>query len=379
MAVSDLADEYFNRSYETVAGTPLEHLRVCYSVFCREAGRLAGVADVLDLIRRRGGPEVVVRGKSDGEPFAPDEVVLSIEGPFGKLVTLETEYLGLLSISGAASEMAGLVEAAGDATVIDMAARHFPPEFQPRLATAAAVGGAAGTSSRAGYAEVQARFGIGGERIRIGQAPPREFKLYGTIPHALNAVYNGSSVESAAAYQERHRKIPLVVLVDFEGRERDTISAAVQRFHTDLFGIRLDIPNNRVHQGGHDKPVRALEMRILSQVKNRKAAMEALDRYGFGPGVTIESAFAARDLLDSLNAKHTKIVLSSGFNQAKIRAFRACNAPMDSIGTGSWVRFAVFTSDIVRVFEDGQWKLRCKAGRAEELTESPDLPVLLKT
>jgi nicotinate phosphoribosyltransferase len=379
VSVSDLADEYFNRSYTTVRGTPREERRVCYGVFCREAGRLAGVSDVLDLVRLRGGPGIVVRGKPDGESFSPGEVVLTIEGPFGPLVTLETEYLGMLSASGAAASMAELVEAAGNVPVVDMSARHFPPELQLRLAAAAAIGGAAGTSSRAGHAEVHARFGIGGERIRIGSGAAREFKLYGTIPHALNAVFEGSSIESAAAYHERHPKIPLVVLVDFEGAERDVISAAVQRFHLDLYGIRLDVPGNRIHQGGHDKPVRALEMRILSSVKDRSAAMEALQKYGFGPGVTIESAYATRDLLDSLNAKHTKIVVSSGFDVHKVRAFKACNAPMDFIGTGSWVRFSVFTSDILRVQEDGEWRPRCKAGRAEELREPPDMPVLLST
>jgi len=377
VSISDLADEYFNRSYRTVAGTPLEQTRVCYAVFCRESGRLAGVADVLDLVRQRGGSGTIVRGKSDGQVFRPCEVVLTIEGAFGRLVVLETELLGMLSMSGAASEMAALVDAAGSVPVIDMSARHYPPELQPRIGVAAAIGGAAGTSTPAGHAAAHARFGVGGERIRVGQELAREFKLYGTIPHALNAIYGGSSVESAAAYRERFARIPLVMLVDFEGTEREVISAAVQRFHMDLSGVRLDVPGNRVHQGGHDKPVRALEMRILAGVKDRPAAMAALERYGFGPGVTVESVFAVRDLLDSINAKHVKIVVSSGFDLHKIRAFKACHAPIDFIGTGSWVRFSAFTSDIVRIQDTGGWVPRCKAGRAQELDEPPDLPILL--
>jgi nicotinate phosphoribosyltransferase len=379
MSTSDLADEYFNRSYVTVRGTPLEHVRVCYAVFCRSAGRLAGVADVLDLVRQRGGPGVTVRGKSDGDEFEAMEVVLTLEGPFGRLVTLETESLGMLSLSGAATNMAAVVAAAREVSVIDMAARHFPPEIATRIGVAAAIGGAVGTSTRAGYAEAHARFGIGGERIRIGATPPRDFRLYGTIPHALNAVRGGSSVESAAAYHERHPNVPLVVLVDYEGQEKDTVTAAVQRFHSDLFAVRIDTPGNRVFQGGHEKPSRALEMRILSQATDRAAAMAALNRYGFGPGVTIEEVYAIRDLLDSLSSRHTKIVVSSGFDLGKVRAFKACNAPMDFIGTGSWVTFATFTSDIIRVLEDGTWRPQCKAGRAEELHEPPDLPVLLTT
>lgn len=377
--IRDLADEYFNRSRMAVRDTPKAATRVCYAVFCRSAGLLAGVGDVLDFLRQTAGPGVVVRGKSDGDAFATNEVVLTIEGPFGQLVPLETEYLGLLSMSGAASNMAAMVEAAGDAQVIDMAARHYPPELAPRIGMAAAVGGAAGTSTRAGYAAAHARFGVGGQRVQVAGGAPREFKLYGTIPHALNAVYEGSSIESAVAYLERHRNVPLTVLVDFEGRERDVIAEAVRRFHIDLHAVRLDTPGNRLMQGCHDKPVRALEMRILSQATDRGPAMAALERYGFGPGVTIEAAYVARDLLDSLHAKQVRIVVSSGFDLAKVRAFRACNAPMDFIGTGSWVRFAMFTSDIVRVFENDAWVPRCKAGRCEELHEPSDLPLLLET
>ena len=305
MPMRDLADEYFNRSYATVQDTPLEHQRVCYAVFSRQSGLLAGVGDVLDLVRGYAGPGVVVRGKSDGDSFAAREVVMTLEGPFGALVTLETEYLGMLAMSGAAANMAAVVTAAGEVKVIDMAARHFPPELAGRIGVAAAIGGAIGTSTRAGYAEAHARFGVGGERVRIAGREPGEFKLYGTIPHALNAMYEGNSVESAAAYHERHPRIPLTVLIDFEGRERDTVAAAVLRFHSDLFAVRLDVPGNRIHQGGHEKTARAMEMRILSQVKDRAAAMAALGQYGFGPGVPIESVFAARDLLDSLHAKNT--------------------------------------------------------------------------
>ncbi len=377
MAKNDLSDEYFNRSYTTVAGTDYDHRLVGYGIFAREAGRLCGVQDVLEMIRRRCPGPVTVRGRADGYVYGSGEIVLTIEGPFGQLVTLETQYLGMLSLSAAAWNMGRIVEAAGGIPVIDMSARHYPPELIPRIAMAAAVGGAGGTSTRAGYAEVQARYGVGKEKIRIGDESPRDFKLYGSIPHALNAVHEGNSIESAYAYHQRCSEVPLTVLIDFEGRERDICSQAVSRFGRDLHAVRLDTAANRIHQGGHEKPTRTLEMRILSQVTDRPAAMAALERYGFGPGVTIEMVYAIRDLLDSLGAKSTRILVSSGFDLEKVQAFVACKAPMDAIGTGSWVDFAMFTSDILRVYEQDQWVPRCKAGRAEELHEPPDLPVLL--
>lgn len=377
MARSERADEYFNRSFEVVAGTPLEAMPVCYAVFTRTPGLLCGVTDVLGLINQHC-EQVTVRTRLDGYAFRAGEVVMTIEGPFGRLVTLETEYLGMLALSKAAANMSAIVDAAGDAVqVIDMAARHYPPEIGEYVAVAAAVGGAVGTSTPLGHKGVFERYGISEDRIQIPEKPSAPFALYGSIPHALNAVHGGSSIETATAYHARFPDAPLTVLLDFEGRERDVVAQAVERFGSSLYAVRLDTPGNRVCQGCHEGPVRALEMRILSQVGNRAEALAALERYGYGCGVTIEAAYAIRDLLDSLNARSTRLVLSSGFDLDKVRAFRACKAPMDVIGTGSWVEFAAFTSDIVRVFENGEWVPRCKAGRREELIEPEDLPVVL--
>lgn len=378
MGELEFADEYFNRSYRTVQGTPTADQPVVYGVFCRRSGLLCGVQDVVEVVDAHCAGPVIVRGLSDGDRYGPCEIVLLIEGPFGQLVVLETVLLGLLSLSAAAANMAAMCEAAGDVPVVDMSARHYPPELIERIALAAAVGGAAGTSTRAGHAVVMDRYGTGHDRIRVGQRESRPFQLYGSIPHALNAVYQGDSIASARAYRERVPEVPLTVTLDFEGREREVCAAAVQAFGDQLAAVRLDVPGNRVHQGGHDHPQRALEMRILSQAPDRAAAQQALDRYGFGPGVTIESVYAIRDLLDSLNARHSKIAVSSGFDLEKVRAFKVCRAPMDSIGTGSWVDFATFTSDILRVFEDDRWVPRCKAGRREELIEPDSLPVLLE-
>src|SRR6478672_1277214 len=197
MARSERADEYFNRSFEIVAGTPVEPLPVCYAVFCREPGVLSGVTDVLGLINQRCETGVTVRSRLDGYHYAGGEIVMTLEGPFGQLVTLETELLGMLSLSQAAANMSAIVEAAGETLVIDMAARHYPPEICEYIAVAAAVGGAAGTSTPIGHQGVHERYGIGDGRIQVGTGISRSFDLYGSIPHALNAALNGSSMEAA--------------------------------------------------------------------------------------------------------------------------------------------------------------------------------------
>ncbi len=374
-----ISDEYFNRSAAVVADTPKYAQRVRYRVFARKPGVLCGANRSVAFIDQQCVGPLRIRARRDGDLFAANEVVLIIEGMFGELVNLETTYLGMLAFTGAATNMRRIVEAARGVPVTDMAARHYPFEIIEQTAYAAAVGGAVGTSTRAGYHYVQKWLGIRhGDMIRASDEEPRSFKLYGSIPHALNAVYDGSSVKAAAAYHDRLPDVPLTVLTDFEGRELDVCREAYERFGPDLYAVRLDTSGSRVHQGGHEKPVKELVDRILAGVQDREAVRAALDRYGFGKGVTIEEAYNVRRVLDEVGAKHTQIVVSSGFDAAKVAAFRVCNAPMDSIGTGSWVDFTVFTSDISHVAENGQWLPRSKAGRAEEVIERDDLPVRIE-
>lgn len=369
-----ISDEYFNRSAAIVTDTPLFNKRVRYCVFARAAGLVCGLNRAVAWIDEQCLGSLRVCARSDGDRFLPNQAILTIEGLFGELVNLETTYLGMLAFSGAANEMHRIVEAAGGVPVVDMSPRHYPYEIIEQIAYAAAIGGAIGTSTRAGLRYVHRWLGCGADRIRVGDGPPREFKLYGSIPHALNAVFDGSSIKAAQAYAQRFPDVPLTVLIDFEGTELDVCREAARVFGARLDAVRLDTHGGRIHQGGHDKPPVELARRILAQAPDPQAARYALERWGAGPGVTIEAAYNVRRTLDECGAQHTKILVSSGFTTEKVAAFRAAAAPIDGIGTGSWVQFLVFTSDVTHVFEEGRWQPRSKRGRGEEI-EMPDLPV----
>ncbi len=372
-----ISDEYFNRSAAVVADTAFYNRRVRYCVFARHGGVVCGIDRAVNWIDQQCLGPLHLRARHDGERFAPREAVMVIEGLYGELVNLETTYLGMLAFSGAATHMARIVSAAGGVPVIDMAARHYPYEIIEQTAYAAAVGGAAGTSTRAGYRYVHRWLGIGEERIRVNDHPPAAYKLYGSIPHCLNAVYEGSSVAAAKAYHAKFPDIPLTVLIDFEGREQDVCREAYATFGDKLHAVRLDTHGGRVHQGGSAKAVPALVERILASAPDQNRARAALDNYGFGPGVTIEAAFNIRQALDDCGAKNTQLLLTSGFDERKTAAFRACEAPMDGVGTGSWVDFLVFTSDITHVRDGHEWQPRSKADRAHEIS-IPDLPVRIQ-
>ena len=379
MTKFNLSEDYLNKCSDTVAATPHEHLPVRYAITCRRGGMMCGVADIVDLLNDHCNGPLTLRGKADGERFAAGEVVLVLEGPFGELVPLETLCGGILSLSAAAANMAELVEAAGDSIrIIDTSARRYPPELIGPVAIAAAVGGARGTNTQAGQTAVLERFGVGGDQIRVGSRPQVSFGLYGSVPRVLDVMYGGEGVEAAEALHRACSYTSLTVRAGAEGRERDVLTEAVRRFGSALESVRWDTPPDRMHQGGHEKPTRTLEMRILSQAGDRAAAQAALERYGFGPGVTIEMVYAVRDLLDSLGGRYTKITVGDGFDIEKIRAWRTCNATLDFIEVDDWVDFGEFTSELVAVQEEGHWVARRPTGSTTELIIPEDLPVIVQ-
>jgi len=334
-----IADEYFNRSRTIALNNPGLNKIVRYNVFCRKTGILSGSDKAVSFIKDNTYGPLLIRGGNDGYHFREGEVVLQIEGLFSELVNLETTYLGMLSFSGVATGMRNIVDVANGVPIIDMSPRHFPWQIIEDVAYAAFIGGAVGTSSQAGYDYVKK------------WRPEAHFDLYGSIPHALNAVCGGSSVEAARYYSTEFPDIRLTVLIDFEGKELDVCKAAFEEFGEDLYAVRLDTHGGRICQGCSD-----LGYAVL--------AMNRDNPYNCGTGVTIEAAKTVRKFLDEIGAKHVKLIVSSGFNMDKVEAFIDAEIPIDAIGTGSsWVKFFMFTSDIAAVYEDGKWQPRCKAGR----------------
>jgi len=355
----EIADQYFNNCREIAVRIPeLMSKRVRYNIFTRRDGVLVGSNRTVNFVRENTYGPVKITGLKDGEQFCSGEPVLTIEGNFYELVTLETTKLGFLSYSGAVTAMSRIVAAADGVPVIDMSARHYPWQIIEEVSLAAYLGGAAGTSTQAGYNYVQRWYN-----------PSDKFKLYASLPHAMAAVVCEMaekenlfpSVMAAKLFHEIFPEKPITVLTDYEGRELDVTRQAFEIFGDKLFAVRLDTHGGRSMQGTKctvDYLMDKVDAETLDKIK----AKELL----FGNGVTVEATFKMREFLDQIGAKYTKIVVSSGFNEEKVSVFRKCNAPMDFIGTGSWVDFIIFTSDISHVFENGEWVPRTKAGRVHK-------------
>src|SRR3989338_5319694 len=369
-----IADEYFNNCRKIAVRNPeLMGKKVRYKAFARENGIVVGSNKSVNFIKENTYGSVKVMGLKDGDIFHSGEPVLIIEGNFYDLVVFETGYMGFLSYSGAAAEMAEIVRAANGTPVIDMSARHFPWQIIEETALAAYLGGAAGKSTQAGYDYVQKWYG-----------PVDDFKLYASIPHAMAAVAAEMaererlfpSIMAAKLFHEIFPDRPITVLVDYEGRESDVAKQAYEILGDKLFAVRLDTHCDRQMQG--TIPVNVLgNANKVSEYFGEKTGwpldkfiryqedqgIEKVSKYCYGNGVTIEAVYIMRDFLNSIGARDVKIVVSSGFNKNKVKAFREAGAPMDFIGTGSWLRFAMFTADISDVWENGDWKPRLKVGR----------------
>ena len=90
-----------------------------------------------------------------------------------------------------------------------------------------------------------------------------------------------------------------------------------------------------------------------------------------GPGVSAAAIWHLRESLDAAGYERCRIVASSGFTAEKCRVMGIANAPIDMIGTGSylperWVE-TYATADIVEY--DGE--ARVKVGREFLLRGGP--------
>jgi nicotinate phosphoribosyltransferase len=159
------------------------------------------------------------------------------------------------------------------------------------------------------------------------------------MPHALIG-YAGSTLRAAEMYQEAFPNEPLTVLVDYFGREIADGLTVCRRF-PDLasagrLSVRLDTHGGRYVEGldvGSSYAV--LDRHQPRAVRQYRSDAEL--RWLVGTGVTAAAIFHMRDALDDSGFDKVKIVASSGFGPEKCKVMASVGAPIDAIGTGSYV------------------------------------------
>jgi len=354
-------DVYFMHTKETVGR--FGDTRVTYAVFMRRpvisAPRLA-LEWLEQVAASRETRFEIELNYQEGRWVGAGEPIMYITGALYHLVDLETLYLQKIGPACVAAYNAFTMCADLPAvSFLAMDARHCAgTEMAEMMAYAASVG-----SHRA-----RRKVGAVGFIGNATDATAHYFgqpRGYGTMPHALIG-YAGSTVRAAEMFHEAHPEIPLTVLVDYFGQEI-TDSLAVCRRFPDLaaagrLALRLDTAGSRyIEHLDPPESYAVLERHAPDCIRGYRTETEL--RYLIGGGVSAAAAWSLRECLNEAGFEQVKIVCSSGFSPAKCKVFAEARAPVDVIGTGSYLpenwSETYATADIVAY--DGE--PRVKVGR----------------
>jgi len=334
-AVSRLTDAYFLRTKAIVE--KFGDKRVTYAVFMRRpvvfAPRLA-----LDFLTRaaaeRGAVFEIEQRHPEGAWVGSGEPMLYITGSLQQLVDLETLYLQRLGAPCVAAYNASVMcTDLPKASFLAMDARHCAgAEMAEMMAYAASVGSAAARR------EAGAIGFIGNATTETAHWFGRDQGL-GTMPHALIG-YAGSTLRAAEFYAETFPGEPMTVLVDYFGRETSDALEVAQRFAAKAaagdLALRLDTHGGRYAEGLDLATSYAVLEENCPQATRGYRTEEEL-RYLVGTGVSAASIWRLRRALDVAGFPKVKIVGSSGFGPAKCRMMAVAQAPLDIVGTGSYL------------------------------------------
>ncbi|WP_094607624.1 Nicotinate phosphoribosyltransferase pncB1 [Sporomusa silvacetica DSM 10669] len=309
------SDSYFLRTQEILIKDN-HRPRVVMQVFQRQQAVVCGIDEAIAIIKKcaHDPDNLLIHALYDGDPIAPWETVMTIEGDLANFSHLETVYLGSLSRqSKIATNVQRVVQAANGKPVLFFPSRFDHYAVQESDGYAAHIGGVFGVSTPANGSLWGA-------------------DALGTIPHALISAYGGDTVRATKAFDTHtDRKIGRVALIDFSNDCVATALAVAREMGDTLGGVRLDTADTLVDASvlpymGTFKPTGVCAQLVIN-------VRQALDREGFS---------------------HVKIMVSGGFNTERIKQFEAANVPVDvyAVGSSLFNDNINFTADVVMV--DGQ-------------------------
>jgi len=328
-------DNYFRKTKEAVRR--YGDKRVTYAVFMRRpvifCPRL--MVEWLEQVAVERGVKFDIELRHpEGAWVGAGEPLVYITGSMLHLVDLETLYLQKLGAACVAAYNAySMCCDLPAARFLAMDARHCAgTEMAELMAYAASVG------SRAARRDVGALGFIGNATDATAHyfGNPRGL---GTMPHALIG-YAGSTLRAAEMFVETFPGEAVTVLVDYYGFEVTDALAVCRRFPDLTAGgqlsVRLDTHGGRFCEGLDPAASYAvLERHVPNAIRQYRTDAEL--RWLVGTGVTAAAIYHLRDALDSAGFRQVRIVASSGFGPAKCKVMASVKAPVDVIGTGSYL------------------------------------------
>ncbi len=351
-AIADIprrTDHYFNRT-KTVVGH-FGDKRVTYGVFMRRPviAAMKPAHDWLNWVAAERGARFEIETRHrEGDWVGAGDPLMYLSGSLYQLVDLETLYLQKLGPACVAAYNAyTMCVDLPKVAFLAMDGRHCAGTNMAELmAYACSVGstaakrdsGAIGFVANATDATA-AFFGNAGGR--------------GTMPHALIG-YAGSTLRAAEMFHEAFPDDHLIVLVDYFGREITDGLEVCRRFPelaaAGKIGLRIDTHGGRYVEGlDLAGSYAVLDRHAPRSIKGYRTETEL--RHLIGTGVTAAAIWRLRECLNEAGFPKVRIIASSGFTPAKCKVMAVAEAPIDVIGTGSYLpdiwTETYATSDIV--------------------------------
>lgn len=311
-----------------IAAEHLPNHRVTMQFFQKQNAVLCGIDEAVALLHcfAREPESLTIHALHDGDKISAYETVLTVEGEYDKFGHLEGVIDGILARrTSVATNVYNIVQAAAHKHIIFMGDRDDHFSQQAGDGYSAFIGG---SSAQATYA-MNEWWGEQG---------------MGTMPHALIQLFGGDLVAACHAYRQQFPDDHLVALVDYHNNVIADSLAVAKAFGKDLYGVRVDTSQHMIDQYFLDNP------QELGKFDPR--------------GVNKRLIHVLRQALDDNGFTHVKIIVSGGFDVAKIRDFEADNTPVDAYGVGSsLIKVNTgFTGDCVKL----NGKKQSKAGRVHQ-------------
>ncbi|MEO1091065.1 MAG: nicotinate phosphoribosyltransferase [Pseudomonadota bacterium] len=328
-------DKYFLKTREIVG----RHgdATVTYAVFMRRpvvfCPRLA-VAWLETMAEQRGVRFDIQLCHPEGAWVGAGEPLMYLSGSFHELCDLETLLLQRLGPPCVAAYNAyTMCTDLPYVGFLAMDARHCAGSpMADMMAYGASVGSARAQRERG------ARGFIGSANDATAHYFGQE-KGLGTMPHALIG-YAGSTLRAAEMYHDTFPDDPLYVLVDYFGSEISDSLQVCRKFTTlaeqGRLGIRLDTHGGRFVEGlDTAQSYAVLERHAPDAIRTYRTERELT--WLTGTGVTAAALFHLRERLDDGGFNGVRIIASSGFSPEKCKLMASVRAPIDVIGTGSYL------------------------------------------
>ena len=332
--ISARTDSYFNRTKRIVE--KFGDKRVTYAVFlrrpviCAPRLMLSWLRTVADL---RGMDVEVDLIYQEADWIGAGEPIVYLTGSMMHLSDLETILLQKIGPACVAAHNAyQMALSLPTVSFLAMEARHCAgAEMQDMMSYAASVGSAAAR-----------REGAKGFIGNANDGTAHWFGAtsgFGTMPHSLIG-YAGSTVRAAEMFHETFPGEPMTVLADYFGREISDALAVCARFPemaaAGALAFRLDTHGGRFLEGLDPAESYAVLERYAPGAIRRYRSDSEL-RSLVGTGVSAAAIWRMREALNEAGYQKVRIVASSGFGVEKCRVMADAKAPIDVVGTGSFI------------------------------------------